>query len=38
MAMAVAGLVADGRTELDDDAVVGISYPRFFRDLGGLAR
>ncbi len=38
MAMAVAALVAEGRTEIDDDGVVGISYPRFFRDLGGLAR
>jgi 3-phosphoshikimate 1-carboxyvinyltransferase len=38
MAMAVAGLIAEGQTEIDDDAVVGISYPRFFRDLGALAR
>jgi len=38
MAMAVAGLIAEGRTELDDDGVVAISYPRFFRDLGALAR
>jgi 3-phosphoshikimate 1-carboxyvinyltransferase len=38
MAMAVAGLVADGHTEIDDDAVVSISYPRFFLDLRALAR
>jgi 3-phosphoshikimate 1-carboxyvinyltransferase len=38
MAMAVAALVADGPTEIVDDAVVAISYPRFFRDLAGLVR
>jgi 3-phosphoshikimate 1-carboxyvinyltransferase len=38
MAMAIAGLVADGRTEIDDAGVVAISYPRFFADLRGLAR
>jgi 3-phosphoshikimate 1-carboxyvinyltransferase len=38
MAMAVAALIAKGATELDDDGAVGISYPRFFRDLGALAR
>ena len=31
MAMAVAGLVAEGRTEIDDASVVEISYPKFFR-------
>jgi 3-phosphoshikimate 1-carboxyvinyltransferase len=38
MAMAVAGLVADGRTEIDDASVVAVSYPRFFNDLLTLAR
>jgi 3-phosphoshikimate 1-carboxyvinyltransferase len=38
MAMAVAGLLADGRTEIDDASVVGVSYPRFFHDLAALAR
>jgi 3-phosphoshikimate 1-carboxyvinyltransferase len=38
MAMVVAGLVADGRTEIDDVSMVGISYPRFFLDLRTLAR
>jgi 3-phosphoshikimate 1-carboxyvinyltransferase len=38
MAMAVAGLLADGATRIDDDAVVSISYPRFFLDLRALAR
>jgi 3-phosphoshikimate 1-carboxyvinyltransferase len=38
MAMAVAALIADGPTEIVDDAVVGISYPRFFRDLTALMR
>jgi 3-phosphoshikimate 1-carboxyvinyltransferase len=38
MAMAVAGLVAEGRTEIDDASVVGVSYPHFFRDLRALAR
>jgi 3-phosphoshikimate 1-carboxyvinyltransferase len=38
MAMAVAGLIADGRTEIDDASVVDISYPRFFLDLRALAR
>ena len=36
MAMTVAALVADGPTEIEDDAVVSISYPGFFRDLGAL--
>ena len=38
MAMAIAGLVADGRTEIDDAGVVDISYPRFFADLKTLTR
>jgi 3-phosphoshikimate 1-carboxyvinyltransferase len=38
MAMAVAGLIAEGRTEIDDDTVVSISYPRFFLDLRAVAR
>jgi 3-phosphoshikimate 1-carboxyvinyltransferase len=38
MAMTVAGLIADGRTEIDDASVVGVSYPRFFCDLVTLAR
>jgi 3-phosphoshikimate 1-carboxyvinyltransferase len=38
MAMAVAGLVAEGRTEIEGAEVVGISYPRFFADLRTLSR
>lgn len=38
MAMAVAGLVAEGSTQIDDDSVVSISYPGFFRDLRALVR
>ncbi len=38
MAMAVAGLVAEGRTEIEESDVVRISYPRFFEDLAELAR
>jgi 3-phosphoshikimate 1-carboxyvinyltransferase len=38
MAMAIAGLVADGRTEIGDAGVVDISYPRFFADLRTLTR
>lgn len=38
MAMAIAGLVADGRTEIDGADVVGISYPHFFSDLRTLSR
>ena len=38
MAMAVAGLIAEGRTEIDDASVVEISYPRFFLDLRAVAR
>lgn len=38
MAMAVAGLIADGPTDITDDAAIAISYPHFFRDLRALAR
>ncbi|MCI0451358.1 MAG: 3-phosphoshikimate 1-carboxyvinyltransferase [Candidatus Latescibacteria bacterium] len=38
MSMAVAGLVADGHTEIDDASVVEISYPKFFADLRTLIR
>jgi 3-phosphoshikimate 1-carboxyvinyltransferase len=33
MAMAVAGLIADGKTEIEDAECVEISYPKFFDDL-----
>ena len=33
MALAVAGLLADGKTEIDGAECVGISYPGFFDDL-----
>jgi 3-phosphoshikimate 1-carboxyvinyltransferase len=36
MAMAVAGLVAEGKTTITDAEVAAVSYPRFFHDLGGL--
>jgi 3-phosphoshikimate 1-carboxyvinyltransferase len=36
MAMAVAGLVAEGGVEIDDASVVGVSYPRFFDDVRAL--
>ncbi len=36
MAMAVAGLVADGSTTIENSAVVDISYPGFFSDLHSL--
>ena len=38
MAMAVAGLLAEGRTTIEDAAVVDISYPGFYEDLRTLAR
>jgi 3-phosphoshikimate 1-carboxyvinyltransferase len=38
MAMAVAGLVADGPTDIADAGCIAISYPNFFRDLRALAR
>jgi 3-phosphoshikimate 1-carboxyvinyltransferase len=37
MAMAVAGLIADGSTTIRNSSVVGISYPGFFDDLRTLA-
>jgi 3-phosphoshikimate 1-carboxyvinyltransferase len=37
MALAVAGLVADGKTEIEGAECVDISYPRFFDDLEYLA-
>lgn len=36
MAMAVAGLVAEGRTKIEDSGAVSVSYPDFFRDLSAL--
>ncbi len=36
MSFAVASLIAEGETTLDDAACVDISYPEFFRDLAGL--
>jgi 3-phosphoshikimate 1-carboxyvinyltransferase len=36
MALAVAGLIADGRTEIDGAECVDISYPGFFDDLESL--
>jgi 3-phosphoshikimate 1-carboxyvinyltransferase len=38
MAMTIAGLLADGKTKLDDASVVEISYPSFFTDLSTLLR
>lgn len=38
MAMAVAGLLAEGTTEIDDASVVDISYPGFFNDLLTIVR
>ncbi len=38
MAMAIAGLIADGTTTIDDPSVVEISYPKFFADLRTLVR
>ena len=38
MAMAVAALLAEGPTTLDDASVVEISYPDFFTDLSTLLR
>jgi 3-phosphoshikimate 1-carboxyvinyltransferase len=36
MSFAVAGLIADGETVLDDESCVRISYPTFFQDLKAL--
>lgn len=38
MSFAVASLVADGETILDDESCVNISYPVFFQDLESLTR
>jgi 3-phosphoshikimate 1-carboxyvinyltransferase len=38
MAMTIAALIAEGRTEIDDASVVEVSYPRFFADLRTLVR
>jgi 3-phosphoshikimate 1-carboxyvinyltransferase len=38
MAMAVAGVLADGETEIEHSAVVDVSYPRFFTDLNAMLR
>jgi 3-phosphoshikimate 1-carboxyvinyltransferase len=37
MALAVAGLLADGETTVQDGDAVGVSYPAFWRDLQDLA-
>jgi 3-phosphoshikimate 1-carboxyvinyltransferase len=37
MALAIAGLIADGKTEIEGAECVGISYPDFFDDLESLA-
>ena len=37
MALAIAGLIADGKTEIDGAECVDISYPGFFDDLESLA-
>jgi 3-phosphoshikimate 1-carboxyvinyltransferase len=37
MAMAVAGLIAEGSTEVMNSEIAAISYPDFLRDLGSLA-
>lgn len=38
MSFAVASLVADGETTLDDESCVNISYPAFFRDMQALCK
>jgi 3-phosphoshikimate 1-carboxyvinyltransferase len=38
MALAVAGLLAEGETEVDGADCVAISYPRFWDDLESLCR
>ena len=38
MAMAVAGLMADGKTDIEDSAVIDVSYPAFFNDILAVAR
>ncbi|HEX2647290.1 MAG TPA: hypothetical protein VHO95_08680 [Candidatus Dormibacteraeota bacterium] len=37
MALAIAGLIADGKTEIEGAECVEISYPKFFDDLEYLA-
>ena len=37
MSLAVAGLLADGETEIEDEDSVAISYPGFWEELGKLA-
>jgi len=38
MALAVAGLLAEGETEVEGAECVAVSYPRFWDDLGSLCR
>lgn len=38
MSFAIAGLIADGQTEILDDDCVAISYPGFYTDLARLSR
>jgi 3-phosphoshikimate 1-carboxyvinyltransferase len=38
MAMAIAGLIADGCTEIDNASAVEVSYPGFFADLRSVVR
>jgi 3-phosphoshikimate 1-carboxyvinyltransferase len=38
MAMAVAGMLADGETEIDDASIVDISFPGFFNNLLAVSR
>jgi 3-phosphoshikimate 1-carboxyvinyltransferase len=38
MAMTVAGMIADGETEIDDASPVDVSYPGFFNDLLTVVR
>ena len=38
MAMAVAGLIASGETQIENSDVAGVSYPEFFTDLARLAQ
>jgi len=37
MALAIAGLLADGETEIEDEDSVNISYPAFWDDIHGVA-
>ena len=37
MAMAVAGLVAEGQTEIGDAEAADVSYPTFWETLAGIA-